>query len=317
MKLPTRYKLPSLLVLALLPAACGSHELPPIEADPTSSSHVAKLEVESTDMECIAVVTSRSSQVLHAESDGQVEKLLVHDDQYVRKGDLIAQLDVSELRSKLNQAQGQLARAQGQAGHAYALAANAERKARVEGLMMRSGASSPEAWRSAQADAQAAGGEGAAAGGEIKAAKADIENDERLIAAADIKAPMDGTVSMIKIHEGEMAHRGATLGRVFDPGDIQVKFGLPRSHARAVKIGDHIELAYESDQKPLKLPAVVSEIIDDHDPAIDFLQVVAQIDKSNHPDVRVGIKGYVRIADSSPTAVAATTPATADKGAVR
>lgn len=256
--------------------------------------HTAKMPVASGEVECVAVVTSRVSQALTTESNAPIMKVLVHDDQYVHQGDVIAQLDVSELRSKLNSQRGQLARAQGQASRAYAQATSAQQSAHVAGIMARVGAGSPEEMRKLQAEASAAGGDGAAAAGEISAAKADIAETERLIAAADIKAPIDGTVSMLHVHEGEMAHAGATLGRVFDPTDLQVKFAVPRAHGKAIKVGDKVQLDYEGDQK---LPAVVSDVIDANDVAVDFLQVIAQIDKSSHPDVRVGIRGYVRIAD--------------------
>ena len=43
---------------------------------------------------------------------------------------------------------------------------------------------------------------------------------------------MDGTITQIKVQDGEMAHRGQTLARVFDPSDpiVQVR-AAPRHSA--------------------------------------------------------------------------------------
>jgi multidrug resistance efflux pump len=251
---------------------------------------------ESHDLTCVAVVSSRNTEVIHTEADGAIMKLDVHDDEYVHKGDRIAELDVSELRAKLNQAKGQRARAEGEAGRAAAQRSQAQRKARLEARLMRSGVSSPESFHAAESDVASTGAEEGAAGGDIEAADANITEYERLIAAADIQAPMDGIVSGIKLHDGEMAHKGVTLARVFDPTDLQVKMMLPRAHRDAIKIGDHVELVYNGEHK---LAATVAQVIDGHDPAIDFLTVIAEIDKtSTRPDdIHVGISGHVRIAD--------------------
>jgi multidrug resistance efflux pump len=280
----------------LLLAACASHELRPTEADPTAASGKAAPVEESHDLSCVAVINSRNTEVIHTEADGAIMKLNVHDDEYVHKGDSIAQLDVSELRAKLNQAKGQRSRAEGEAGRAAAQRAQAQRKVRLEGRLMRGGVSSPESFHAAETDVASTGAEEGAAGGDIEAANANITEYERLIAAANIQAPMDGIVSGIKFHDGEVAHKGLTLARVFDPTDLQIKMMLPRAHRDAIKIGDHVELVYNGEHK---LPATVAQIIDANDPAIDFVTVVAEIDKSaNRPDdIHVGISGHVRIAD--------------------
>jgi len=252
--------------------------------------------VETQQTQFVAVVSSRDSQVIHVDSEGAVVKLFVHDGQYVHKGDLIAQLDVSVLRANLEKAKGQLSHAKGEAGRAYAIELQAQRKAKLAARLMRSGVDSPEELAAAQTDARSNGAEAGAAEGDIEAATAAIKEDERLIDAANVKSPMDGIISTIKLHEGEVAHQGMTLARVFDPTDLQVRFLLPRNQQAVVGSGSHVEFDYEGGRK---LSAVVSQVIDGHDPAIDFLQVVAELDQiANRPaDVQVGIRGYVRTAD--------------------
>jgi multidrug efflux pump subunit AcrA (membrane-fusion protein) len=296
MKLPTLF--------ALLLAACGSHETPPSAAKTPSAdgwivklpklivkSHTAKL------IDCTAVITSRNSHVVTAESDGTVMALQAHTDAFVRQGDPIAQLDVSALRAEQAEAEGQMINAQGQAARAGAQYAAAARKVKIEGRLARVGASSIETVNAAKSEASAAGGEGAGAAGTIQQAKVKIAETKRLIEAANIKAPMDGTVAVIKVHIGDMARKGSPIARVFDPNDPIVKFAMPRTSHESVHIGDVVQMNVGEHS----INVTVSSITDDHDPSIDFFTVVAELDKatiSSRPaDIKVGASGHVRIAD--------------------
>jgi multidrug efflux pump subunit AcrA (membrane-fusion protein) len=295
MKLPTLF--------ALLLAACGSHETPPSAANPPSANgwivklpkfvkpHTSKL------IDCTAVITSRTSHVITAESDGTVMALQAHTDAFVRQGDPIAQLDVSALRAEQAGAEGQMINAQGQAARAGAQYSAAARKVTIERRLARTGASSREAVNTAMSDKDAAGGEGAGAAGTIQQAKVKIAETKRLIEAANIKAPMDGTIAVIKVHIGDMAHKGGQIARVFDPNDPIVKFALPRTSHDTVHVGDVVLMNVGEHS----INVTVSSITDDHDPSIDFFTVVAELDKTNvssrPAEIKVGASGHVRIAD--------------------
>ena len=252
-------------------------------------THTAKL------IDCTAVVTSRTSQVITAESDGTVMTLQAHTDEYVHQGQAIAQLDVSALRAQQAEAEGQMINAQGQAARAGAMYSAAARKEKVERRLARTGASSIEAVNNAASERSAAGGEGAGAAGTIQQAKVKIAETKRLIEASNIKAPMDGTIAVIKVHMGDMARKGNPIARVFDPTDPIVKFALPHASRDSVHVGDVVPMNVGEHT----INVTVSSITDDHDPTIDFFTVVAELDKnSSRPtDVKVGASGHVRIAD--------------------
>jgi len=288
MKLPTLF--------ALLLAACGSHETHRSAADyiyrlPTIKSAAP---TEPKELELTAVITSRTAKSVTALSDGNVMAMQVTTDAYVHQGDPLIQLDVSDLRTKQAEAESSRAKAVGDAGRAGAQAAQAAHKEKVEGMLARTGSSAIESVRSAHADAAAAGAGYSAAAQEIKAADIQIADAKRLIDAANIKAPMDGTISQIKVHIGEMAHRGQTLAKVFNPADPIVKFALPHNKRDLLKAGDTVQM-FVGDHV---VPATVTTLTDDHDTAIDFFVVTAELSKTNRPaDVKVGATGFVRIAD--------------------
>ncbi|HEY0250638.1 MAG TPA: hypothetical protein VGC41_03885, partial [Kofleriaceae bacterium] len=114
------------MLFTVLLAACGSHEPPKNEANwPFKAPKNLAVAKHAALLELNAVVTSRTSHVITAESDGTVMSLNARTDEYVHLGQQIAQIDVQELRSKRGEAEGQLINAQGQAGRAGALAAAA------------------------------------------------------------------------------------------------------------------------------------------------------------------------------------------------
>ncbi|HEY1814424.1 MAG TPA: biotin/lipoyl-binding protein [Kofleriaceae bacterium] len=253
---------------------------------------------ETREFEAVGVITSEQSLAVSVLSDGAVMQLKAHDGDAVKKGQTIAQLDTQQLQTQLAKAIGDKERAAGEAGRAGAEAANAERKARLANRLFEAGVGSPADLKSAELDAAGAGAGGGAAIGAEKAAEAQIKDTQRLITAATLTAPMDGIVSAIKFHEGEVPHTGQTLARVFNPDRLQVKFALPLTKRGAIKEGDHIELIYGGDHK---VAATVNKggIVDNHDVAIDFYTVIADLDK-NQPhsdDLQVGVRGTVHIAD--------------------
>lgn len=285
-----------MLFAPLLLVACGSHEPPPSLASLLPIlPEVRPMATTSKDVDLPAVITSRTSISVAAQSDGNVMSLPAHTDGYVHKGDLLLQLDVAELRSKLAEAESAKARAQGEAGRAGAQYAAAARKQHLAAMLARTGAGSIEEFRAAGSEKSAIGGDAAGASAQIKAAEIQIAEVKRLIDLANVKAPMDGTIAAVKVHMGDMAHKGQQLVRVFDPGDPIIKFSLPHAKANLLKAGDVVQMTVGDSA----VNAIVTTFTDDHDTAIDFLVVTAELDR-NSPraaNIKVGATGHVRIAD--------------------
>ena len=218
--------------------------------------------------------------------------------QPVRAGDVVAELDDTQLRSKLAEAQGQLQRAKGSAARAGTAYANAARRAKVEQRLIRSGAAAPEAFRSLRAEAGQYGADGAAAAGEMATAKATIAEIEAQIAKAKVAAPFDGVIAVVKVRQGEGVARGTPMARVFDPYQLVVRFAVPRKYAPQIKIGAPIELVTNPGNHSVAATVRVQD--DTADPAIDLTIFEADIDPNNPrariDEIRVGDNGHVRIA---------------------
>ncbi len=234
------------------------------------------------------------SKLITTDFEGRIESLQLHDGQLVHAGDVVARLDTTELASKLAQAKAQRQAAQAQAARAGAMASNAARKARLEQRLLRVGASSPEAHRNAMSEASAAAAEGGVAAGQIHEASAQIEEYERLIASAAVTAPIDGVASVVKVKEGELAHKGTPIARVFDPGALVIRFAVPRDQLARVPVGGKIQLVTREGRI---VPGTVQPPTDDHDPGIDFMVFEATIAAEASSELRVGDTGHVRITD--------------------
>ena len=113
-----------------------------------------------------------------------------------------------------------------------------------------------------------------------------------------IAAPLDGVVTNLKAHEGEVASVGTPLARVFDPSDLIIRFAVPRDHRADIAIGQRVELAVDGD--PRRVPAIVTSISGAQEPPINFTVVEADIDdaKLAPGQLTVASVGRVRIADA-------------------
>ena len=89
------------------PTPADAASLPPA----TVSTIVAKTTPSPAIEEVVGTVRSKTRAVIEARVGGRIEELAVSAGQLVRKGDLIAQLDVREVQARLDQARATLEQA--------------------------------------------------------------------------------------------------------------------------------------------------------------------------------------------------------------
>jgi RND family efflux transporter MFP subunit len=244
------------------------------------------------------VVTSRNSKVVPAEFQGRVERLSTFAGQKVRAGDPIAKLDDTELKSKIQSAKHNESAARADAGAAGAQAFAARLQYQRDSRLGRKGYVAQSTVDNARAQL---GSLGAQSGAHLERAdsfKAERARLEELVTKAQVVAPFDGVVMMVKVKEGEMAQQGTPIARVFDPRDLLVKFAVPKEHRHLVAPGKRVELRIDGVARPVW---ATIERIADEEPPINFAVVEADIDDSKlGPDeIRVTSQGRVRLADAS------------------
>jgi len=247
--------------------------------------------------EFTGVVTSRHSSVVAAQVAARIEKLNIHTGQPVKAGELVVKLDKTEIENKLEQARASEKAALMEAGSFGAQASAARQTMIAEGRLRKLGVSSPMALVNARATFAQYGSQGGAAMAKASAMKSAREQTEKDLARTDIVSPLDGVITNIKAHEGEIVQIGTPIARVFDPSDLLIRFAVPKDQRSQVKVGQRVELTVEGNPRPVW--ATVTNISGAQEPPINFTVVEADIDdtKLAPGELAVASVGRVRIAD--------------------
>lgn len=289
------------LLSTVLLAACGAPEPPPAQPDPAAAIAPAPVEAPAERPDFPGVITARNSKVIPAEFNGRLERVFVHPRKRVKAGEIVAKLDATELKTEAAQLRAQEQSASAQAGAYAATARAAAAAARTERRLYDRGFQSRNATINANARLAEARGQIGAAAEQAKASRVRREQLEEQIKKADLPAPIDGVITILKGKEGEMLQRGMSIARVYDDRDLVIKFAVPKEHRHLVKEGVRVELRVAGSEAPIWARI---ERVTDEEPPITFSVVEADIDDSKlRPDeIQVASEGRVRIAEAPPAA---------------
>ena len=149
---------------------------------------------------------------IRSEVSGIVKTLSFQEGSNVRKGELLLQIDDSELQARLNQATTQ-----------EQLSKDNERRA---ALLLEKEAISQQEYDVAQAD--------------YKTAQAQIQLIQAQIAKTRIKAPFDGRIGLRAISVGEYLTPSTIVANLMSINPIKVLFSISEKYSREVKPGQSI-----------------------------------------------------------------------------
>ncbi len=243
-------------------------------------------------------MTTRNSKVIAADFQGRIERLAIHTGQRVKAGEVVGKLDESDLKDQLAKAQADEKAASDEANALGSQYGGLAKKAKAERRLVDLGVSPPMALATVTAELGQVGGQVAAAKSRASSAHVEVERLQKLLGTAEIKAPLDGVVTMIKAHEGEVAQKGTPLARVFDPSDLIIRFAVPKEDRESIDKGQKVALALDGEKRTIW--ATVTNISEAQEPPINFAVVEADIDDSKLApgELDVATVGRVRIADA-------------------
>ena len=231
-----RARYPTWTCLALLTAAlagCGGKDKP---ADAAAPAMAVTLAAAQTRPMARAVVVSGpvsafEEMQLGVEVSGQrVTSLRVDVGQWVKRGDILLQLDHRTLDSELAQAQAALRQAQ----TAQELAVlNLQRGAKLADQRLIS-ASSLDELRATRANAEAQ-----TATARARRDAAQLQRD-----FADLRAPADGVISRRLVQPGQVVAAGSELLRLIRDGRLEWRAELSEEQLAHVAVGNTVELPY-------------------------------------------------------------------------
>ncbi len=202
------------------------------------------------DIEVIGNVEAYSTVTVKAQVGGQLVEVHFNEGDYVRKGDLLFEIDRRPLESTLNQAQANLARDEALVGQSEAnlardlaqqeyIHSQAERFAELFKAGISSKDQTEQIRANANAISQAVNADRAAiqsARAQIVAARAAVENAKLQLGYTTIRCPLDGRTGNLTVKRGNILVANATdLMTINQVQPVYVTFAVPESRLPEIK----------------------------------------------------------------------------------
>lgn len=253
------------LILSLAIAGCSKHQPAAQRAPlPTASVSVAKVETGKSIAreEVVGTVRARERATVEPKVSGRIARLNAVLGQAVAAGDVLCELDVREIKARLDQALAQSEQA----------AKDLERYANLL---------KQEAVTRAEYDAMEA---------RSRMAAAAVAEAETMLGYAKVTAPFSGVITRKLADVGELASPGRPLVEIENPNDLRVEVDLPESLLKQVRIGAKLQITQE--ESPSAVEGTVGEVGPSADPMSRTYRV--KIDLPRESGFRPG--QFVRVA---------------------
>jgi RND family efflux transporter MFP subunit len=196
-------------------------------------------------MEWVGTTDGSNNALIRAQVGGYLMKRPYTEGSFVKKGDLLFQLDPSKFQTALDQALGDLAKAQAQF-------MKTKQDVERDTPLAREGAvSQKELDDSIQAHA--------ATKGSVAAARAAVEQAKLNLSWTQIRAPIDGVVGIAKAQIGDLIDANSELTSMSTLDPIRVYF--PVSEQEYLEAADKVQQGYKDRQDGKEYSGVLLELI--------------------------------------------------------
>lgn len=179
-----------------------------------------------------------------SELSGTLANVLVQENDYVKKGQLLAQLDTAKLKDAVTKSQAALAAAEAAVAQTQATVAEAKASlSRMRQVAELSGGKVPAKTEleTAEAAVQRAVANEASARASVVQAHAVLKTDETNLAKGTIRSPVDGVVLMRKVEPGQTVVAAMTIPVLFtlaeDLAKMELQVKVDEADVGNVKLG--------------------------------------------------------------------------------
>ena len=258
-----RCVLPVLLALAVAVSGCGKKHESAGNPLPSVSVRVQTIEKKPhvASEEVVATVNSKLRSVIESKVSGRIDKMLVNPGQQVKAGELLVQLDVREIRAKLDQA--------------IPVREQAEKDLKRFTDLLAKRVITQQEFEAAESKA--------------RVARAADNEAETMLGYAKATAPFDGIITRKLADVGDLATPGKPLVEMEDPAALRLEAAVPEAIIDRVSLGSKLMVRIGSNE----LEGVVREMSPTADPNSRTLLV--KLDLPATPGLRTGQFGRVAV----------------------
>lgn len=271
----------SALGAALLLGACGESEptAPAAQTAPAAGRLTLKMQTVADLKPVPATLTTRDLAEARARISGVLVSLSVKEGDMVRQGQVIGRVKDDRLSLQTGAFDAQVAAAAAEAARANA-DLNRTRDLFSHGVYAQA--------RLDQVEAQAK-----AANANLSAARAQRGASAELGAQGAILAPVAGRVLTADVPVGSVVMPGQTLAKI-TAGPMVVRIELPEGQARALKVGDMVQLAAE-DLRGAAAQGTITQVY----PSVTGGQVTADVSAPGLPQDLIGqrVRAQVKLGE--------------------
>ncbi|MCS7023651.1 MAG: efflux RND transporter periplasmic adaptor subunit [Bryobacteraceae bacterium] len=281
----------ALFLVLLFTAGCTSTKRPAaVEASSRSEAELPVVEVARADVRRVdrtILVTGSlhpdETVTVSSEVPGRVVSVRADFGQLVRKGDVLVELDRTELQIALDRTRAALAQALARLGLDPSQADQAptstpamrQALAQLEDIrfkyenakkLVSSGDISQDrfnelekAYRAREAAVEAARDEMRTLWANVEAIRAEVRLAEKRLRDATIRSPLDGSISERKVAPGQFIKDNTPLFTLVKTHPMRLRLEVPESAAAAVKVGTRLEFTTDA-VKDAVFSAIVTEL---------------------------------------------------------
>jgi RND family efflux transporter MFP subunit len=239
--------------------------------------------------EVTGTVRARTVATVSAQVGGAITELRVEAGQAVKKGDVLAVLDVTAVRAQLGQAEAAKAQALAEKGKAEAERVRAQADLARYAKLLEQEAATRQEFESVRARARSAESAMAQAAAAVVQAEAKIAEVAAVLGYASVAAPFDGVVTAKLAQRGDLAQPGRPLVEVADPATLQLEALVPETVAARMTVGGEYEVALDGGRATTQ--AKVSEI----SPVADSASRTVLVKLPLPPECGAGLGSFGRL----------------------
>jgi RND family efflux transporter MFP subunit len=231
-------------------------------------------------------VAARAQVVITPKVGGRIARLLVEEGTYVRPGQLLAEIDHTELTAQLAQSEASVASAQAaiSQGRINLISSRSDEKRMKE--LWDQKAISEQQYEQAVTRSQLAQQSIDAAQAQLAQAKATVRFNQANLANYMVTAPIAGQITVRNVDAGAMAAAGVALFTLAQTANLRAEFDLPERQLARLYRGQAVMVASTAQpEKPVR--AKVTEISPIVDPQSRLVRI--KVDLPNNGVFRPGL----------------------------